>query len=106
MQHVGVFRMSRQESSEVQSDIGERRLNAGAVFLHHDHVQAGQRTLKGCGVCQQGLESILEESPPRHKAAEDGTSEGDGADKKGDTPLPPDRREYTDFNEDQVLERK
>ncbi len=98
--------MQRQEPSEIQSGGVVRLLNAGAVFVHNNHLQSGLRKTRSCGLCTTGLAgayAAVKEKQPVDK--EDGVPKGDGADRDGDPAYSRDFRDYTPEPENQLLEK-
>ncbi len=96
--------MQRQEQDEIQKDGPVRMLNAGAVFVHNNHLQSGFRKASRCPVCSEGLDgaySPIESSKPVDKP--DGVPAGDGVDKAGDPPPARDFRDYTSEEADKLL---
>ena len=77
--------MSRPAEGEVQEGRGYRRLNAGAVRLHNDHLQSGFRKAVRCLVCTQGLGGALTEVKEERSVGKPASvAEGDGTNEEGD----------------------
>ncbi len=79
--------MQGQDATPISSSGGDRVLSFGPMRIHNAHVQIGQPKASGCGVCSQGLESIMAAAPVVQEKPE--VVAGDGDDKEGDASPPP-----------------
>ncbi len=77
--------MQKQDDKSVQGAGVNWVLSLGAVRVHNDHLQGGQRSSAGCGVCQEGLGGALAPLANRKEPVEDEkVVESGGADKEAD----------------------
>ena len=77
--------MQRSNDESVQSPGGDRVLKFGAVRVHNGHLQTGVSTTRGCSVCSQGLEGVMEAVAESEKEPE--VVKGNGSDSEDDAPL-------------------
>ncbi len=87
MQNLEVSIVSTKDDSPVQSEGISWRLSFKAVRVHNAHLQIGQRTGTNCPVCAEGLGGAMAAIKEVEKPVDsDEVAEGDGSDKKDDSP--------------------
>ena len=81
--------MQGPNTEPIQKPRVSRRLDTGAVYLHHNHISGGFTTAKRCPMCAEGLAGAITETKEAPAGnSKDGVAKGDGANEAGN-PAPP-----------------
>ena len=94
--------MPEKTGETIQGEGRDGLLNLGAMRAHNLHLSLGKTRGSACGVCERGLEGVLETvQAPRADSEETPVDPGDGADEEGDPPPSPGSGSF--YGDGQVL---